>query len=172
MQNIMVVTFIVLTLDALLILGLLWVCANALYQQKRAIVTALDPRRVGAGLRILIVAPPLIALAIIILSFFVAQSDFFASITHALYLLGLWLATALLVFSYLLFSRLKNTLQFAAILGFLCSIIPVLYLTPIDSFHTFFGQAGQVGYIFPLVVSVLIIGMCYIVLLRLNRALH
>src|SRR5260370_33413710 len=139
----MVVPFIVLTLDGVLILGLLWVCANALYQQKRAIVTALDPRRVGAGLRILIVAPPLIALAIIILSFFVAQSDFFAGLTHALYLLGFWLATALLVFSDLLFSALQNKLQFAAILGFLCSFIPVLYLTPIDSFHTFFGQAGQ-----------------------------
>src|SRR5713226_842477 len=153
----MVVTFIVLTLDAVLILGLLWVCANALYQQKRAIVTALDPRRVGAGLRILIVAPPLIALAMIILSFFVAQSDFFAGLAHAVYLLGWWVAAGVLVSSSLLFARLTNTLQLAPILGFLCSFIPVLYLTPIDSFHTFFGQAGQVGYIFPLVVSVLII---------------
>ena len=168
----MVVTFIVLTLDAALILGLLWVCTNGLGQQKRAIVSALNPRRIGAGLRMLIVAPPLIALAIIIFSIFVAQSDLFAGLTHALYLLGLWLATALLAFSYLLFARLKSTLQFAAILGFLCSLIPVLYLTPIESFHIFFGQAGQVGYVFPLVVSVLILGMCYVVVLRLNRALR
>src|SRR5260370_38833216 len=133
MQNIMVVTFIVLTLDAVLILGLLWVCANALYQQKRDLGTGLDPRRVGSGLRILIVAPPLIALAIIILSLFVAQSDFFAGLTHALYLLWLWLATALLVFSYLLFARLKNTLQFASILVCLCSFIPFLLITLINS---------------------------------------
>ncbi|HKV01684.1 MAG TPA: hypothetical protein VJQ26_06145, partial [Ktedonobacteraceae bacterium] len=88
------------------------------------------------------------------------------------YLLALWLAIALLGFSYLLFARLKNALQFAAMLGFLCSIIPVLYFTPVDSFQTVIGQAGQVGYILPLVLGVVIIGVCYAVLLRLREALR
>jgi hypothetical protein len=166
------VIFLILILDAILILGILWISANSLYQHKRDIVSALDARRLGNGLRILMVAPPLIVLAIVILSFFVAKNDFFAGFTHAFYLLALWLAVALSGFSYLLFARLKNALQFAAMLGFLCAIIPVLYFTPFTSFQTILGQFGQVGYILPLILGVAIIGVCYAVLLRLRRALH
>jgi hypothetical protein len=166
------VIFLILILDTILILGILWISANALYQHKRDIASALDARRLGNGMRILMVAPPLIVLAIVILSFFVAQNDFFTGFTHGFYLLALWLAVALLGFSYLLFARLKNALQFAAMLGFLCAIIPVLYFTPVNSFQTVIGQAGQVGYILPLVLGVVIIGVCYAVLLRLRRALR
>jgi hypothetical protein len=67
---------------------------------------------------------------------------------------------------------MKDMLQLAAMLGFLCAIIPVLYFTPIYSFQAIFGGPGQIGYVLPLIEGALLIGLCYSILFRLNRALH
>src|SRR5260370_35384342 len=111
------VIFLILILDAILILGILWISTNALYQHKRDIVSALDPRRLGNGMRILMVAPPLIGLAIVILSFFVAQNDFFTGFTHGFSLLAFRLAIALLGFLYPPFARLQIAPRFPPNLG-------------------------------------------------------
>src|SRR5260370_1720106 len=103
------VIFLILILDAILILGILWISANALYQHKRDIVSALDARRLGNGLRILMGAPPLIVLAIVIISFFVTRNDSFTRFTHGFYLLAFWPAIALLALSSLLFPPPNNT---------------------------------------------------------------
>ena len=116
------------------------------------------------------VAPLLIVLiAAILLAF---QNEFLLNLIHAFFLLGLWIAAILLVFSYLLFARLKQTLQFAAVLGFLCAMIPVLYFTPIYNFQGFFGQVGLLGYVLPFIEAAAIIGVSYYILLHLNRTLH
>lgn len=167
-----VVTFFVLLADAILILALLWISTNALYLQRQDVVSALNTRRLNAGIRVLIIAPPLIVLAVVILFVLSLQNEFFARFTQVFYLLGLWMAALVLAFSLLLLMRMKDMLQLAAMLGFLCAIIPVLYFTPIYSFQAIFGGPGQIGYVLPLIEGALLIGLCYSILFRLNRALH
>jgi len=164
------VIFAIVIIDAILILGLLWISTGSLYQQKQDIASAFGIRRLSMWIRVLMVAPPLIFLIVAILLAF--QNEFLVNFIHAFFLLGLWIAAILLVFSYLLFARLKHTLQFAAVLGFLCAMIPVLYFTPIYNFQGLFGQVGPLGYALPFIEAAAIIGISYYILLRLNRTLH
>lgn len=162
----------VLLVDGALILGILWRSVNVLYQEKRNITSALNARGFSTAVKVLMIAPPAILLLVAVIFLFSSRDQFFAGFAHTLFLLGMWMGALLAIFTLLLLRRLQHLLQLAAMLAFLCAIIPILYFTSTFSFQAIFEQLGQIGYVFPFIEGIAMIAISYPILMRLNKTFH
>lgn len=159
--------------DGLLVLGLLWFCISYLYRYREYISSNFSAAsRFISIFRLVMAMPPLIILLITILFVFVLKNDLFVRFAHAFFLLGMWAAFTVLIFTFFILMRLRSPLLFIGVLALLGTFLPISLFTSILNFQATFGQAGTIGYLLPFIEGLLMVACCYPLLLRLNRTLH
>ena len=134
-------------------IGLIGLIVMRTAAQRAALAAGQQAARWHAIVKGLIVAPPLILLGIATLIVVVWRTEPFARLTHAVLVLGLWMPATVLMFQTVALLRSKHDSPLMSVVGCGLALPLVIYLTPIDHFHTVFDS---IGYGWPLVAGLIL----------------
>lgn len=157
---------LLLALDAVVILLLLYQVLVRLRIAASVAALARAARRLRNVLFVIEVGPVVIVFALV--AVFATAGDPLARASHAVMLLGLWLALALGGFLCVLAVLVRPRLLLLALPAVVLALIPIVALTPLPHYVASTTGAGLIAL---LPVGVALVVLCYLLLIRSGRLL-
>lgn len=156
-------------LDIVVLLALL---SRVPQEAARAAAAAAQTRgrtvRLWRLLRAFLVAPLVAGIALAIY-LGIVHSDLLTRIAHAALLLGLWGAATLFGLLVAMSQHVWGKLSATAVVGAVCALAPIAYLTPIDHFRAAIDAPWRSVV---LALGLILVAGCYVAALRLLRVVH